>query len=137
MSVSVGGVEWLRRAAKADDRVGVVDRSGLLVNVGSVSLSNDPRKVVFVSDTSSGVADVWLDEAGEPDELGYVVVPMTPDLEGRWRLVRLCRDAGWSGLPDAALEAVAEILRGVAAGGGDPRGVGERPGSQHLTRAEG
>jgi hypothetical protein len=100
----LGMVEWLRRAAAWGDRVGVL-RSGLLVNVGRLSESNDPRKVVFSSNSSLGVVDVWLDDPEE--SMGsYVLAPMTAELEARWRLILTCRDIHWCTVPDSVLEEV-------------------------------
>jgi hypothetical protein len=99
-------VEWLRRAAAAEEVVGVVDRTGLLVNVGVLSESNDVRKVVFSSAQSSGVCDVWLDDSGRSDESGYVLVPMTPEREERWRLIREVLEVVGSHLPDELLKMI-------------------------------
>jgi 8-oxo-dGTP pyrophosphatase MutT (NUDIX family) len=100
--------EWLRRAAASNDRVAVVDRSGRLVNVGTLCPSNgDERKVVFCSESSSGVADVWLDGSEEADEFGSRIVPMTPGHEERWRLVWKCRkEIPWNQLPSDVLRKV-------------------------------
>jgi 8-oxo-dGTP diphosphatase len=100
--------EWLRRAAAANERVAVVDRSGRLVNVGRLCPSNgDDRRVVFSSESSDGSADVLLDSAGDHDEFGSKIVPMTPEHEERWRLVWKCREEiAWNRLPDDVLRKI-------------------------------
>jgi 8-oxo-dGTP diphosphatase len=100
--------EWLRRAAAANERVAVVDRSGMLVNVGTLCPSNgDDRRVVFCSESSSGVADVWLDGSEEADEFGSKIVPMTPGHEERWGLVCKCRrEIPWNQLPSDVLRKI-------------------------------
>jgi len=109
-------VEWLRRAAASGDCVGVVDRSGLLVNVGVLSASNDVRKVVFSSAQSSGVADVWLDVEWAPGEDGYRLVPVTPERAERWDLIHRCREVAWSRLPDEVLRMILAAIPGQRSG---------------------
>jgi hypothetical protein len=102
--------EWLRRAAAAGERVGVVDGVGRLVNVGRLSGSNDPQKVVFSSESSPGTADVWLGESADADATLARIVPLTPELEARWGLVLACRELPWNVLPDAVLQAVLAVV---------------------------
>lgn len=110
MSAAGDHVAWLRRAAAACERVGVVDRSGRLVNMGKLIPSANPRRVDFLPESSPSSAYVWLDEAwlGQSE---FQIVPVTPAYESRWGLVRTCRETRWSGVPDAVLESVASAVR--------------------------
>jgi hypothetical protein len=102
--------EWIRKAAAANERVGVVDSLGLLVNVGRLSESDDARRVVFSSESSSGTAYVWLTESDDADETLSRIVPMTPELDARWRLVWSCRELAWNCIPNDVLEAVLKVV---------------------------
>lgn len=114
MNDPVVTAEWLRQSAVLNIQVGVVDRSGVLVNVGWLSESGDRRKVMFSSESPSGVFDVWLAEAGEPDEFDFKIVPMTPDREERWKLIQTCsREIAWSRLSNYKLEEILKIARRV------------------------
>lgn len=99
--------DWLRKAAAACEKVGILNKAGLLVNVGALSESNDPRRATFHSFSSEGMADIWYD-AEKVDEFGHKIVPMTSELERRWTLLHKLRNTVWSSQPNSVLE---EALR--------------------------
>jgi hypothetical protein len=124
---------WVRWAAAAGERVGVVDSTGRLVNVGRLSGSNDQRKVVFSSESSSGTVDVWLDESGDACETLYRIVPMTPERLARWGVVRTCRDLAWNLLSDDVLDAVLAVVRARGGLKLPARGSGDVTRSRHYS----
>ena len=115
--------EWLVEMAATNESVCVVNRSGMLVNVGRLSESNDSRKVIFESDLCLGVVDVWLADEGEVDEDGFKIEPMSDVHRARWKMICDCRTVLWSSLRTDVLVEVLKIIGNC--GGGDRGGGGE------------
>lgn len=104
-------VHWLQLGSKRLERVGVVNRDGLLVDAGRLMISNYDDRVFVDSELPEGYTRCA--QLNQPDEVASVV-PMSPEREARWATVLEAHNVEWERLTDDVLQAVLSLVRAAA-----------------------